>query len=106
MDYDQAKIRIVELRELLRENSRRYYVENAPTMSDFEFDGLMRELESLEKAHPDLVTSDSPTQQVGSDLHAPEADDVSVQKNLLNIRTAIQCFPSGIPTTSERSRTS
>ncbi|MDI9550582.1 MAG: NAD-dependent DNA ligase LigA [Bacteroidales bacterium] len=80
MDYDQAKIRIVELRELLRENSRRYYVENAPTMSDFEFDGLMRELESLEKAHPDLVTSDSPTQQVGSDLHAPEADDVSVQK--------------------------
>ena len=49
-------------------------------MSDFEFDALMRELESLEKAHPDLVTSDSPTQQVGSDLHAPEADDVSVQK--------------------------
>jgi DNA ligase (NAD+) len=83
MDYDQAKIRIAELRELLRENSRRYYVENAPTMSDFEFDALMRELESLEKAHPDLVTPDSPTQQIGSDLLTSETGDMSVRKEFL-----------------------
>ena len=60
--------RINELREILKENSRRYYVENAPTMSDFEFDHLMRELEDLEKAHPELDVPDSPTHRVGSDL--------------------------------------
>ncbi|HOE94078.1 MAG TPA: NAD-dependent DNA ligase LigA, partial [Candidatus Cryptobacteroides sp.] len=60
--------RIDELREVLRENSRRYYVLNAPTMSDFEFDMLMHELEDLEAQWPEFKTSDSPTQRVGSDL--------------------------------------
>ena len=68
MDHEQAKIRVEELRNILRENSRRYYVDNAPTMSDFEYDHLMRELEDLEKEYPDLLTPDSPTQKVGSDL--------------------------------------
>jgi DNA ligase (NAD+) len=68
MDQEQAKIRVEELRNILRENSRRYYVDNAPTMSDFEYDHLMRELEDLEKEYPDLLTPDSPTQKVGSDL--------------------------------------
>lgn len=68
MDHEQAKIRVEELRNILRENSRRYYVDNAPTMSDFEYDHLMRELEDLEKDYPDLLTPDSPTQKVGSDL--------------------------------------
>ena len=54
MDQEQAKIRVEELRNILRENSRRYYVDNAPTMSDFEYDHLMRELEDLEKEYPDL----------------------------------------------------
>ena len=49
MDHGQAKIRIEELRKTLWENSRRYYVDNAPTMSDFEYDHLMRELEDLER---------------------------------------------------------
>lgn len=62
--------RISELREILRENSRRYYVENAPTMSDLEFDLLMHELEDLEKAYPELDAADSPTHKVGSDLDA------------------------------------
>ena len=62
MDHEQAKIRVEELRNILRENSRRYYVDNAPTMSDFEYDHLMRELEDLEKEYPDLLTPDSPTQ--------------------------------------------
>ncbi len=68
MDHDHAKIRVEELRKTLRENSRRYYVDNAPTMSDFEYDRLMRELEDLEKEYPDLLTPDSPTRTVGSDL--------------------------------------
>ena len=68
MDHEQAKIRVGQLRKTLRENSRRYYVDNAPTMSDFEYDRLMRELEDLEKEYPDLLTPDSPTQKVGSDL--------------------------------------
>ena len=48
MDKTAAKTRIDELRTILRENSRRYYVDNAPTMSDFEYDSLMHELEALE----------------------------------------------------------
>ncbi|MBR7004326.1 MAG: NAD-dependent DNA ligase LigA [Bacteroidales bacterium] len=68
MDYEQARKRIEYLKETLWENSRKYYVENAPTMSDFDYDHLMHELEDLEKAFPDLRTPDSPTQRVGSDL--------------------------------------
>ncbi|MCR5277498.1 MAG: NAD-dependent DNA ligase LigA [Bacteroidales bacterium] len=68
MTHAQAEARILELREILRENNRRYYVDNAPTMSDREFDMLMHELEALETEFPDLLTPDSPTQRVGSDL--------------------------------------
>ena len=68
MDRQQAEIRIREIREILWENSRKYYVENAPTMSDYDYDHLMYELEALENAYPDLVTPDSPTRRVGSDL--------------------------------------
>ncbi|MCQ2182716.1 MAG: NAD-dependent DNA ligase LigA [Bacteroidales bacterium] len=68
MDFGEAKIRIAQLKDLLWENSRRYYVDNSPTMSDFEFDSLMHELEELEDAFPELRTQDSPTQKVGSDL--------------------------------------
>ena len=68
MDIHEANKRIEELRTLLWENSRRYYVENSPTMSDFEFDARMHELEALEAQFPELITPDSPTQKVGSDL--------------------------------------
>ncbi len=68
MDRQQAETRIRELREILWENSRKYYVENAPTMSDYDYDHLMYELEALENAYPDLITPDSPTRRVGSDL--------------------------------------
>ena len=72
MERQEAIRRIAELRPILMENSRRYYVDNAPTMSDFEFDTLMRELEDLEAAFPDLATPDSPTRRVGSDLGRKE----------------------------------
>lgn len=68
MDRQQAENRIRELRKILWENSRKYYVDNAPAISDYEYDHLMYELADLEKEYPDLVTPDSPTRKVGSDL--------------------------------------
>ncbi len=68
MDKAQAYIRVQELRETISEANRRYYVENSPTLSDYEFDMLLKELETLEKEYPELKTADSPTQKVGSDL--------------------------------------
>ena len=68
MERKQAEIRVEELRNLLDEANIKYYVENAPVLSDFDFDMLLKELEALEKEYPDLVTPDSPTQKVGSDL--------------------------------------
>lgn len=76
MDKTTAQKRIEELRHILRENSRRYYVDNAPTMSDFEFDTLMHELEALEHGWPEFDSPDSPTHKVGSDLGAPDMQAV------------------------------
>ena len=71
MDRTEAKQRIEELRAVLRENSRKYYVDNAPTMSDQEYDFLMHELEKLEEEYPEYYDPDSPTRRVGSDIDAP-----------------------------------
>lgn len=60
--------RVSELRDLLNDYNRRYYVENAPIVSDREFDELMRELEDIEREHPELDDPYSPTHRVGSDL--------------------------------------
>ncbi len=59
--------RIEGLREQVRYHNRRYYVEDAPEVSDAEYDALYNELEALEAAHPELVTDDSPTQRVGGE---------------------------------------
>ena len=59
------KERVAELTKLLTEANYRYYVLDNPTMPDFEYDHLLRELEELEKAYPELLNSDSPTQRVG-----------------------------------------
>ena len=59
--------RIEELRELVRYHNRRYYVEDAPEISDAEYDALYKELEILENEHPELVTTDSPTQRIGGE---------------------------------------
>lgn len=68
MEKAQAYIRIQELRDILNEANRKYYVDNSPVLSDYEFDMLLKELEALEDEHPELRRSDSPTQRVGSDL--------------------------------------
>lgn len=60
--------RIIELRELLHKYNNLYYVQNAPVISDIEFDKLMHELINLEERHPELYDPNSPTQRVGSDL--------------------------------------
>lgn len=73
MEKAQANIRAKELRETLNEANRRYYVDNAPTLSDYDFDMLLKELEAIEKAYPELVVPDSPTQNVGSDLKARDS---------------------------------
>ena len=58
--------RIAALREILQDHNYRYYVMDDPTIADGEYDFLFRELQSLERENPNLVTSDSPTQRVGS----------------------------------------
>ncbi|MBO7279818.1 MAG: NAD-dependent DNA ligase LigA [Bacteroidaceae bacterium] len=60
--------RISELREQLHQHNYNYYVLNNPTISDFEFDSLLRELQQLEEANPHLYDANSPTQRVGSDI--------------------------------------
>lgn len=60
--------RIQQLRAELHQHNHRYYVENAPVISDQEFDALMHELIALESKHPELYDPNSPTQRVGSDL--------------------------------------
>ena len=65
MTREKAAERIQELRSEILEHQYRYYVLDRPSVSDAEFDRLYKELVSLEKAYPDLVTPDSPTQRVG-----------------------------------------
>jgi DNA ligase (NAD+) len=62
-----VRSRIEDLREQVRYHNRRYHVEDAPEISDAEYDALYRELEALEGEHPALVTPDSPTQRVGGE---------------------------------------
>lgn len=57
--------RIAQLRSELNEHNYNYYVLDNPTITDFEYDRMLRELEDLESAHPELITPDSPTQRVG-----------------------------------------
>ncbi len=59
--------RIEELRTLVRHHEYRYYVLDNPEISDADYDALFRELQGLEAAHPELITSDSPTQRVGGE---------------------------------------
>ncbi|MCM1151634.1 MAG: NAD-dependent DNA ligase LigA [Alistipes sp.] len=62
------RVRIEELRRQLEYHNRRYYVDNAPEITDCEFDALMRELQELERRHPEYADPNSPTMRVGSDL--------------------------------------
>jgi DNA ligase (NAD+) len=66
-EKEKASERIEFLRKEIRFHDRKYYVENNPEISDYEYDQRLKELEALEKQYPDLVTPDSPTQRVGGE---------------------------------------
>ena len=65
MNLTQAEKRIQDLTETLKYHNRKYYIEDAPEIEDFEYDALLRELEDLEKEFPQFAKEDSPTRMVG-----------------------------------------
>ena len=68
ISYSEAKKRVENLRDEINRHDRLYYIENEPTISDSEYDALMRELRNTEDAHPKLITPDSPTQRVSGTI--------------------------------------
>ncbi len=64
---EEIAARIEALRRELRHHNRMYYIENSPEVSDAEYDAMMRRLLELEKAHPELITPDSPSRRVGGE---------------------------------------
>lgn len=65
MNYQEASVRVEELKKIIAENNEAYYVFDSPKITDFEYDELYRELKRLEEEFPELITKDSPTQKVG-----------------------------------------
>lgn len=86
--------RAAELRALLHHHAHRYYTLDEPEIPDAEYDKLFRELQAIEAAHPELLTSDSPTQRVGGrvlDMFTPVRHRVP----MLSINTETDTEPSG-----------
>ena len=72
---------VEDLQRVLRYHEWRYYVGNDPVISDFEYDQLYKQLQTIEAAHPQLVTPDSPTQRVGRN---PSLGSINHKINSLN----------------------
>ena len=70
---------IEDLRSKIRYHDRKYYVENMPEISDYEYDQLMKELEKLENIYPQLITPDSPTQRVSGE---PVSEFTSIEHRI------------------------
>jgi len=68
MKRSEARERIEKLRREIEEHNHSYYVLNRPVITDYEYDLLLNELDSLEKKFPEFITEDSPTRRIGSDL--------------------------------------
>src|SRR3990172_7814657 len=66
MDIEQLRLRLEQLRREIQYHNYRYHVLDDPQISDLEFDQLMSELLQIEHAHPEWITSDSPTQRIGA----------------------------------------
>ncbi|HUQ75702.1 MAG TPA: NAD-dependent DNA ligase LigA [Burkholderiales bacterium] len=90
----RAQERVQRLRAEIERHNRLYYLEDAPELTDAEYDRLFRELQALEEAHPELASPDSPTQRVGG---APAGDLAPVRHELpmLSIRTETDSDDSG-----------
>ena len=84
--------RAATLRREIAEHDQRYYVQDAPSVSDAEYDALYRELVALESAHPELVTPDSPTQRVGG-VPLDQFEPVRHVVPMLSIRTETETIP-------------
>ena len=69
MDKQEVQRRLEELREQIHYHSRKYYTEDDPEISDYEYDQLYRQLETLEGEYPELVTEDSPTRKIGGAVY-------------------------------------
>jgi len=82
-----AAKRIQALRETIERHNRLYYLEDAPQITDAEYDALFAELQALESAHPQLRTADSPTQRVGG-APLPQFDEVHHRTPMLSIGNA------------------
>jgi len=65
MPLDNARKKAENLRREIRDHDRRYFTENAPIISDYDYDMLLRHLKELEETYPEIITSDSPTQRIG-----------------------------------------
>src|SRR5260370_33280697 len=86
---DKVRNQAEEPRETLRHHERLYYALDDPQITDAEYDTLMRQLSDLEKAHPELLTPDSPTQRVGGKpregfIKAPHSTQMLSLDNALN----------------------
>src|SRR5215207_7563902 len=84
---DAAATRHTELVEIIDQANREYYLEDAPRLSDPQYDQLFRELVALETAYPELITSDSPTQHVGGAISAT-FDEVRHRRPMLSLGNA------------------
>ena len=68
MNIEQAKNKIAELSAQIEQHNYNYYMLSSPTISDYEFDMLLKELIDLEKEHPELLQPNSPSQRVGGTI--------------------------------------
>ncbi len=74
-----AQKRISQLREIITEHNRRYYIDNLPIISDFEYDILLNELQTLEIKYPQFFSNNSPTNIVGSDIEPKSSQSEFIQ---------------------------
>ena len=84
----ETKDHINKLRDTLNQHNINYYVHDNPTISDAEYDGLLRQLEKLENQHPDLAYEYSPTKRVGS-KPASKFDSIDHSLPMLSLANAM-----------------
>ena len=90
---------ILALRKELEQANHQYYVLNAPTMSDYDFDQKLHRLQYLEARYPDMFDASSPTQRVGSDIEEIKGERQKARrgKDLSRWLISIQCCHYRIP---------
>ena len=89
MKKSEAKEEIARLREEVRQHNYRYYVEDNPTISDREYDELLRQLQELEEKYPEFRTDSSPTQRVGASP-ADEFESADHREPMLSLSNAFE----------------